>query len=75
MNTLKNWITHKRWYWKFRNYKNYNHMMNNLVKVEQELFDIANGRLALPTKEDCRRLARKLCEIAPGWNTRKDGVE
>jgi hypothetical protein len=38
------------------------------VDVEQILFDMANGKLALPSKQDCRVLALRLGTPKKEWS-------
>ena len=39
------------------------------VDVEQILFDMANGKLALPNQQDCRVLALRLGTPKKEWST------
>lgn len=42
--------------------------ISRTVDVEQILFDMANGKLALPDKQDCRVLALRLGTPKKEWS-------
>jgi hypothetical protein len=46
--------------WCLRNLRNGYYELNRRAKVEQELWDAANGKAPLPDQEKCRDLAVRL---------------
>jgi hypothetical protein len=46
--------------WRLRNLRNGYHELNRRAKVEQELWNVVNGKAPLPDQEKCRDWALRL---------------
>ena len=51
---LRRFLLRHRWQ------HDYEQSLNRRVQVEQELFDVANGKRPLPDREKCRELGLRL---------------
>jgi ABC-type dipeptide/oligopeptide/nickel transport system ATPase subunit len=62
--TIRRFFLRQRWM------RDYEKSLNRRAQVEQALFDVANGKEELPSREQCREWAMKL-GVPEEWKAKR----